>query len=155
MTSRLSRLRANTFCLWVLAESCTRSCIARVTSAFASRCPQCRGSDKRHAHCRMLPYVVETPFWSTFFQRRDVADDFRPEPIPFCSYPCIGDIKRLGTRQHQQTRTQDVAIVQVPDLRQTSTLLERVSGVVRTRMFLGAAHSLGPAPVLVPPIAAQ
>ena len=46
---------------------------------------QRHGSLYDRAHCRLLSYLVEVPFWSSFFERGDLVDDFCFELILFRS----------------------------------------------------------------------
>ena len=92
---------------------------------------------------RTAPTFAFSQTSSSIFKRGDIVEDFRLEPTPAYSNLCFGDIQCLEIRQHQQRMTQDFAIVQVPEICETSTLLERMSGVVRTCTVLGA--SLGEA----------
>ena len=72
--------------------------------------------------------TIGVPFWTSFLERDDVVNGFSFESVLFFPF---GNVKWRDVRQNQQWMTQYVAVIQVPEVCETSTLLERVSRDVR------------------------
>ena len=135
LTPRLSRRMANSVCgSW---QSWTRSCAARIASAFAqelardvlsrshsdSECVASSGNCGDFGH---VLHVADPPLKRRCIQVVHVVDGFCFLGVPLRSDFGVGNVDVLQKKYHQDRVTHDVAVIHVPQVSQASVFLQRM-----------------------------